>query len=300
MAIQKNRLKNVLQTIKYRLQKNPRVQFMLRTLDGAGNHDATHLAAGVAYYALLSIFPLLLGLIAVLGFFLPSANLQDTLLKFVGDSVPGAAGTLQQNIDSIIQLRGPVGIISVVILFWGASAVFSALSLAINRAWDIKRYHRHFFIRKASELGMVIAIGFLLLLSLGASSVISIMRGVFNSPEADLLLLDIGSRVAAFLLIMAVFLLIYKFVPNTKTYWSDIWPGALLAAVFFEIARTLFVIYLENFANYQILYGSVASIMILLVWIYYCAFIVILGAEFSYRYTLVRHPHAIKTELINQ
>jgi len=88
-----------------------------------------------------------------------------------------------------------------------------------------------------------------------------------------------GSRLLAFLLVLAVFLLLYKLVPFTKTYWHYIWPGALLAAVLFEIARTLFVFYLENFANYQLIYGSIASIIILLVWIYYSAFIMVSGGD---------------------
>ena len=74
-----------------------------------------------------------------------------------------------------------------------------------------------------------------------------------------------------------------------QTYWRHIWPGALLAAVLFELARTLLIFYLENFANYQLVYGSIASIIVLLVWIYYSAFIMILGAEFTYQYGRMRY-----------
>mgnify|MGYP001599164108 CR=1 FL=1 len=101
------------------------------------------------------------------------------------------------------------------------------------------------------------------------------------------------SRLVAFLLILAVFLFLYKIIPNTKTYWRHIWPGALLAAVLFEIARTLFILFilfLYDFAGYQFIYGSIASIIVLLVWIYYSAFIVILGAEFTFQYGVLRHP----------
>ena len=167
--------------------------------------------------------------------------------------------------------------------------MFSAISLAINRAWDIRRY-RPFFIRKASELGMVFGIGILFLLSLVVSAIISILRGVLNLPEAGLIIVNVGSRLVAFLLILAVFLLLYKLIPNTRTYWRYVWPGALLAAILFEIARTLFVFYLENFANYQLIYGSITSIIALLVWIYYSAFIMILGAEFTFQYGRMRHP----------
>ena len=167
--------------------------------------------------------------------------------------------------------------------------MFTAISLAINRAWDIHRYHRPFFIRKASELGMVFGIGILFLLSLVASAIISILRGVLNLPAANLIIVNAGSRLVGFLLILVVFLLLYKLIPNTRTYWRYVWPGALLAAILFEIARTLFVFYIENFANYQLIYGSIASIIVLLVWIYYSAFIMILGAEFTFQYGRMRY-----------
>jgi membrane protein len=263
------------------------VQLIYRTVNESSQHDAGHRAAGVAYYAILSIFPLLLGLIAVFGIFLPRANLQDELLRFVSTNLPGATDLLNQNIVSIINLRGTLGILSVIGLLWGASAMFSAINLAINRAWDIRR-DRPFYIRKARELVMVFGIGILFLLSLGASAIITILQRVADHPAADMIIVNIGSRLVAFLLILAVFMLLYKLVPNTKTHWRYIWPGAILAAVLFEIARTLFILYLNNFANYQLIYGSIGSIIALLVWIYFSAFIVILGAEFSFQYSRMR------------
>jgi membrane protein len=289
VTVNKNKRLNAgLQKAKDHLLKNPVVQLISRTAEGSGNHDAAQRAAGVAYYAILSIFPLLLGLIAVFGFFLPSANLQDELLKFVGKNLPGATDILKQNIEIIVELRGAVGVLSIVILFWGASGMFSAISLAINRAWDIRRY-RPFFIRKASELGMALSMGILFLLSLGVSAITSILRGVFDLPAAKLIVVEIGSRLVAFLLILGVFLLLYKLIPYTKTYWRYVWLGALLAAILFEIARTLFVFYIENFANYHLIYGSITSIIALLVWIYYSAFIMILGAEFTFQYSRMRY-----------
>jgi len=266
----------------------PAVRLLVSTIVESGNHDAGQRAAGVAYYAILSIFPLLLGLIAVFGFFLPSMNLQDELLKFVGNNIPGATNILKDNIAGIIRLRGVMSILSIVVLFWGASALFGSLSLAINRAWDIIKF-RHFFIRKLSELGMVLGTGILFLLSLGASTVITVIGGALNLPAADMIIIYAASKLVAFLLMLAIFLVLYKFIPNTKTHWGGIWPGAILAAALFEIARTLFIFYLEHFANYQLIYGSITSIIVLLVWIYYSAFIVILGAEFTFQYSRMRY-----------
>ena len=181
-----------------------------------------------------------------------------------------------------------MSILSIVILFWGASALFGSISLAINRAWNITKY-RHLYIRKASEIGMVFGTGILFLLSLGASTFITFMDNTLNLPDLNMTIIYTGAKLIAFLLILTIFLFLYKFVPNTKTRWRDIWPGALLAAFFFEIARTLFIFYLEHFANYQLIYGTISSFIVLLVWIYYSAFILILGAEFTFQYSRKRY-----------
>ena len=295
-ANQTQNLQVGIQKAKDHLLKIPAVRLIVLTADGAGNHDVGQRAAGISYYAILSIFPLLLALIAIFGFFLPSANLQDELLKFIGKNLPGATNFLKENIAGIVKLRAPVGLLSLAFLFWGGSAMFSAISLAINRTWEIVR-HRPFFIRKASELIMVLFMGILFLLSLGASAFFSILRGISNSTATNLTIVDIGGRLVAFLLILAVFLLLYKIVPNTKTYWRWVWPGALVAAVLFEIARTLFISYVEHFADYQLIYGSITSVIVLLVWVYYSAFILILGAEFTFQYSHMRQLAASGSEI---
>jgi membrane protein len=276
-------LRAMITNIKDRLKKVAVVQLIIRTIEGAANHDAGQRAAGMAYYSILSVFPLLLGLIAVFGFFLPSVNLQDTLLKYLGTSIPGASAILEDNIAGIIRLRGVMSLLSIVILFWGGSGLFGAISVSINRAWDISR-NRPFLIRKANELAMAVITGALFVLSLGSSALSSVLRSVTALQPADRVFINLGSRLIAFLLMFVVFLLLYKFVPYVKTRWRYIWQGALLAAVLFELARSLFIIYLENFANYALIYGSIASIIALLVWIYYSSLIMIMGAEFTFQY----------------
>ncbi|HBZ86283.1 MAG: hypothetical protein A2509_05925 [Candidatus Edwardsbacteria bacterium RIFOXYD12_FULL_50_11] len=287
MVNQIKRLSVRLLKTKDRLLKIPVLHLILLTAKGLDAHDATQRAAGVAYYAILSTFPLLLGLIAVFGFFLPSLNLQEELLHFVGKNLPGATDFLKQNIVSVVKLRGPVGVVSIFLLFWGASGMFGAINQAINRAWDNRR-GRRFYVGKAHAMGMALGTSVLFLFSLGASALISLAREVFDLPPALLVIVEAGSRLTAFLLLLAVFLLLYKFIPNVKTYWRYVWPGALLATVLFEIAKTLFVLYLEKYANFQLIYGSIASIIILLVWIYCSAFIMILGAEFTFQYSRLR------------
>ena len=118
-----------------------------------GNDGASEVVGAIAYYAFLSLFPLLLGVISVLGFFLPSATVQDQIFRFVETNLPAAEDILRLNITGIIQVRGPLGIISVVALFWSASAMFSAINRGVNRAWGLKVRHP-FYIRKLREVAM--------------------------------------------------------------------------------------------------------------------------------------------------
>jgi len=175
--------------------------------------------------------------------------------------------------------------VSVLLLLWSASSVFSALGRAINRAWDVYR-DRPFHVRKLRDVTMAVGVGGLFLLSMGATSAFSILESwhlPFVTGSADL-----GSRLLGFGFSLGIFLVLYKFLPNTRTYWRYIWLGAVVAAVLFETAKTLFVFYLARFANYESVYGSVASVIILLVWIYISALILILGAEVSAEYGRMR------------
>jgi len=226
-----------------------------------------------------------LGLIAIFGLFLPSETVQAELFDFFERNMPGAVDVLSENIEDVIRLRGAIGAVSIVLLLWSASAMFGALSRAINRVWDVHK-DRPFHIRKLRDLGMALGTGILFALSLGATSIVSILRNT-DMPAFDVAI-DVGARTLAFLISLAIVLVLYKFIPNTKTFWRYVWPGALLSAILFEIAKNLFVLYLDHFASYESVYGSVASVIILLVWIYFSAFILILGAEFSAEYGRMR------------
>jgi membrane protein len=279
------RVRGKQQQVSVRLLAIPAVQLAARTVAGLGTHDASHMAAGIAYYAILSLFPLILGLIAVFGLILPSETVQEDLFDFFRENLPGYVDELQTNIDNVIGLRGTLGVLSVIGLFWSASAMFGAISRGINRAWDI-HIDRPFLVRKALELGMALGVGLLFLLSLGASSILTILSSADVAAVGAAV--QFGARVVALLLSLVIFLLLYKFIPNTRTSWQHAWPGAVLAAVLFEGVKSLFVLYLAHFANYEAVYGSVGSIIALLVWIYISAFILMLGAEFSHQYGLMK------------
>ena len=274
-------LKNKALHIDQRLHRFQLYQIVVRTVQEMGADDASHMAAGVAYYAILSLFPLLIGLIAIFGLIVPA----DTVIDFFDKNLPGLADAITDNIDNIKGWRATFGIVGLLALLWSASAMFGAITRAVNRAWDVHE-DRPFYVRKLHDIILALGTGLLFLLSLGASSIFSIFHEL-DLPFANAAS-DIGARIFAVVLSFTVFMIVYKFTPNTKTYWKYIWPGAVLAAVLFEFGKTIFVLYLDRFANYDSVYGSLGSVIVVLVWIYISALILILGAEFSSEFERVR------------
>ncbi len=267
-------------------------RLLSRTVGELFADDGTHMAASVAYYAILSLFPLLLALIAGFSLALSSESVQEQLFDFFETYLPGSLDLLESNIEAAIRLRGAVGLLGFLGLLWSAMAIFGAISRAVNRAWDVRR-DRPFWVAKVRHLAMAGGTGILFLLSLTGTTALQLLVEVELPLVGRLSFLEntavsIGGRALPFLFSMGIFLVIYKFIPNTKTFWRYVWPGALLAAVLFEVAKSLFVLYLDQFANYQAVYGSVGSVIALLVWTYVSAFILILGAEFASEYGRLR------------
>ena len=271
--------------------KFPPFMLVYRTVQEMKNDDATHMAAGVAYYAILSLFPLTIAILAVFSPLLPSDTLRNALIDFLQEYLPGASGALEESFQSpSVGVGGALGVVSVLGLLWSASAIFGAVSKAVNRAWDIHQ-DRPFYIDKARHVGMAVSVGFLFFLSFSTTTLLQFVDtfaagngsdGVMRTLDHDTV--NKVARVLPFLFSLGIFLMIYKFVPNTVTHWRYIWPGALLAAFAFEVSKGFFVFYLDHFANFEAVYGSLGSVVVLLLWTYVSSLTLIIGAEFTSEY----------------
>ena len=263
------------------------IKFFIRVMAQFSKNNGSNMAAAIAYYGFLSLFPLILGLISLLGLFLPSLSIQQQILSLVQENLPKASDIIIANIQNVIHYRGTLGIVAIIGLLWSGSGILAALDYAINRAWDVPRMLQ-FYLRKPRDIGLTSGIGILFLISTMASYVFSVVQ-LKDLPIIGAYAIQVATRGIAFVLIFAIFLLLFKLIPNTKTYWRHVWPGALFTAIFFEIGRGLFVYYINNYTNYRLVYGSVGSVIAILVWIYYSAFILILGAELTAEYSRIRH-----------
>ena len=271
-----------------RLGKTFVVRLTARVVQELGDDDATHMAASVSYYAVLSLFPLVLGLSTIISTVANSPGRQDQVIEFIVDYLPGSEAFVRDTLASLAKYNAAFGIVSFFSLLWAGSAVFGGITRAVNRAWDVEK-DPPFYKNKPRQLLMAAGISLLFFLSVGTTSLFRWAASI-NVGGAPLeqqiggVMTVILMGIPVLLVNFLIFAIIYKFLPNTKTYWRYIWLGGVIAAVLFEAGKHLFIWYLDNFADYSELYGGVASVVVLMVWAYFSAFILILGAEIASEY----------------
>ena len=276
-----------------RIRQNFVVELSIRTVREMAEDDVTHMAAGVAYYVLFSIFPLILGLISIMSFILEPEQIQTLMGDVMSNFLPGSEQFIRDNVDAVIRLRGALGLISLLGMLWSASAMFGALNRAINRAWDIPK-DRPIYIGKPRQLLMALSAGMLFSISLASATIARTSAHIVESglPIPAFLVQTIGEIIlqcVSLSLMIIIFLLMYKLLPNTKTYWRYIWPGAITSAILFEVSKNFFILYLDSFASYQNVYGSIAPVIVLLFWTYLGSLNVLLGAEICSEYERMKN-----------
>ena len=264
------------------------VRLVVRVFRRLGDHDAAHLAAGVSYYAVLSLFPLVLALSAIVGWIAGPESRQDQLVDFIADNLPGSEQFVRDTVQGAERYRETLGAAAVLGLIGSASVVFGSVTRVVNRAWGL-RANPPFYKNIPRQLAMALGVGILFLISLASTSVLQWAGSIEVDGESITSILGgqfvaVVLRLSALLISFFMFLIIYKYVPSIKTYWRDVWLGAVLAGLFFELGKFLFLWYLENFARFEQLYGNVASVAVLMIWAYFCALVLIIGAEVSSEY----------------
>ena len=145
-------------TIVQKMRRMLVLRLIARTIQEMSDDDATHMAAAMSYYALVSLFPLTLGLISITSFFLDDAPNQQTITDWVASFLPGSEGLIAANIEVVLDARGTIGVFALLGLFWTGSAVFGGITRSINRAWDVHT-DRPLYLSKARQLVMALLTG---------------------------------------------------------------------------------------------------------------------------------------------
>lgn len=241
-------------------------------------------AAAIAYYGLFSLFPLAIGLTALGTWVFELLGLRSDLVGLLAAYFPGAEPLLRQNVEQAIALRGPATAVALAGLIWSARGVFAAVLAAVNRAWEV-RQPRSPLQSTLLEIGLVLFAGLFLLFSLLTTAVLRLLLAV-EVPFIDWRPFDNSlwqslATLVPFAFSLVIFLVVYRFLPNLPIGWADVWPGALLAAVLFELGKNGFLWYTQTFARFELIYGSLGAVIALLLWAYLSAQILLLGAELA-------------------
>ena len=255
-----------------------------RAVGGFLAHEALQYAGSMAYFAVLSIFQLLVLLVVIGSYVLGEGEARRLVVENVTAGSPLDAEMVGGIIDSVIESRGAMTIISFGFLLWSALGIFSALSTGIGRVFETSK-PRGFLADKLLGLTLMGMTGLLAVASIAIGIVTGILQSAASSimgdvPGGSTAVLAIG-LVAPILLIFLAFWVIYRVVPNRPVTWSEVLPGAVVAALLWTVLRFGFTWYATSVADYESAFGPLSTGITLLVFLYFASVIVLLGAEFA-------------------
>ena len=276
------------------------------TATAFGEDKASMLAASLAYYTIFAIAPLLVIAIVVAGFFFGEAAVEGQIVSSIQDAVGREAAVLIENLvsnasQSSATIWATLG--STAVLLFGASNLFNQLQRALNVIWDTPPSTDsgivNFLQKRLIAFAMVLIAGLVLLLTLIVSTVVQYLDTFLTdlSPLFSRLIPIIDFSVS-FLILTLLFAILFRVLPEVDVAWQDVFLGAVVTSLLFSIGKYLITLYL-SFSGDNATYQAAGSIVILLLWVYYSAQIVLFGAEFTNAYakrsgslqlTAVSHP----------
>jgi membrane protein len=266
--------------------------FVREVFDEWSKDDALSLGAALAYYTIFSMAPLLVLVIAIVGLVFGRAAAEGQIVAQIQDAMgPAGAQMIEGMIARASQPASGVAatVVSLLTMVFGASGVFGQLQSSLNKIWDVHHKRRGGIRgqlrRRATAFLMILGIGMLLFLSLAASTALSVVHGALDVrfPIASWVLP--GANFAlSFAIITALFAMILKVLPDESIEWGDVWLGAAVTALLFTIGKAGIGVYLGR-AGVTSVYGAAGSLVLVLLWIYYSAQLLFLGAEFTEVYS---------------
>jgi membrane protein len=255
------------------------------------SNDVTH-AASIAYYALLSFFPFLLLIFSLLGSVTDNDSDRLAVLTFVFRYFPTQLDFVNMQLLAFREQRVQLGVAGALALIWASLGVFGAITSGVNEAWGVEKNRSFWKHRMVSFLMLVAAGGVMIvaLLLVGAVEAtqargFGVMLARFHWLSALQTLT--ADYLATVLLTMAVGLVFY-FIPNAKTRFRDVWVGAALTGLLWRLAFDGFAWYIARNKSMTMIHGSIAAVVVFLLWIYVSSIILMYGVEFTAAYARLR------------
>ncbi|NEO76114.1 MAG: YihY/virulence factor BrkB family protein [Moorea sp. SIO4G3] len=284
--------------------------------------NASRLAAALSYYMIFSLAPVLIIAIAIVGSIFgeeaAKGEIVGQIQGLVGEQGAQFIQTAITNANRPDASGGLASLISIVVLLFGASGVFGELQDALNTIWDVKlkpgRGIWGILKKRILSFLTVLGVGLFLLLSAVLSTVLSALRSYESEFLKELGLLwlyqldfvwTILDLLVSFGILSLMFALVYKYLPDVKIAWKDVWVGAIITTLLFNLGKWLLSWYLGR-SSFSSSYGAAGSLVVLLAWVYYSCQIIFLGAEFTQVYAkrfgskIVPDDHATPLPAIGQ
>jgi membrane protein len=254
----------------------------------AGRDQVFFLASGITFNVLVTIVPLLLLTISILGILVESsAGARQQILTFIQRAMPLASTQAESLLFSLIEDRGVLGLIGLVGVVWASTRLFGSLRTVLEVIFEIPPEDRLGIVEgKIHDVKMVLVVGTLFLLTLSLTTALRWVENygigflgldVYNLSWATAL----GSALLAFAITYLMFYFVYRYVPDLWIPRSDAALAALFSGILFELAKQVFVAYLAEFTRFLVLYGSFTNLVIVSFWVYYSSLVFILGGELA-------------------
>jgi membrane protein len=289
------------------------ISLIRQTLDRYSDHQCSTLAASLAYYTVFALPPLLYLLLIVVTWglrFVYSGNdldvraqklLHSQAAQMIGNEV--AADEIGRIISSNREQPGTWwrSLISFVGILLGATGIMVALQTSLNRVWSVKPDSRqsnvkYFVLKRLLSLGMIMGLGFLLLVSLLISTVLaSVTAAIGDRLGMEGVLAELINQLVSFAFITLMFSALFRVMPDAIVAWRDAWVGGAVTAVLFTVGRMVMQLYLSTSDPAQQLGSAAAALVVILVWVYYSSIIFLWGAEFT-RSWAERHGRMVRAE----
>ena len=252
-------------------------------------HNCSQQAAAIAYYVLFSLIPLAIILVSILGIVLTRESVRQDFVDRVLDVVPlsqtEGRDFVEDTLNNVKRVSGPIAVLGFVATVWSASAVFSSIRRALNVVWGADE-QRPFVRQKLIDFAQLGVLAAFLLASFVLTGVLRSAREAsadFAGPLAnENPLWEIPYVVLPAALTFGVFVVLYHTVPAVRPRWRDALPGAAFATLLFEALKNSFAIYVANFGNYDVVFGSLGGAFLFLLYTFLAANILLIGAEIAY------------------
>ena len=264
-------------------------KILKETVVGFSDDNGLKLSASLSYYTAFSLGPLLLLLISLAGLFFGREAIQGQLFSEINGMLGNQAAAQIQEIVKNLELSGKTTtalVIGAITLIIGATTVFADIQDSINTIWRVKAKPKRGWLKVLKDRllssSLIVGLGFLLIVSLVVNGALKALNDAMIRyfPDVTVVLFNIINVVVSFIVISVLFGIIFKVLPDVNIHWKDVRMGAFFTSLLFMLGRFLIGLYIET-AGTASTYGAAGSIIVILIWVYYTAAIMYLGAEFT-------------------